>query len=371
MVGTWNRREILAGGALLPVALSCSAPKPEPAPSEYPIPSVVQLPSDVDRGVCLAHSWQFGGTKGYGSDASKQSKTELSGAGVKWVSLTPFAWQKDLHSTEVKLMTSTSAGESDERLQREVQQCRDQGIKVMMKPHIWISYSEWRGHIQPDHGSGEGWAAWFNSYEAMILHYARLSQTLNLESLVIGLELASASGLFRDRWLEMISRIREVYSGALVYAANWNEAEQVVFWDAVDQIGIQFFAPLADGVNDDNQTFKRKAGEHLDGYGRLSKKHNKPVVLTEYGYKSILATAISPGTWPEHLPESAKAYDERNQARAYAATLGAVAERDFVKGVYLWKWFTDVHTDEEGHLGFSPRGKLGMNVLESAYKSHV
>ena len=323
------------------------------------------LPQGVHRGVCLAHNYQHGGTKGYGSEASASSKKELAGLGVDWVSLTPFGWQGSLDATEISFDPKSRAGESDARMLAEAAQARKLGMKVMVKPHLWISHSLWRGHIKPA-GAEEGWRAWFASYTAFILHFARLSERLSADAFVIGLELASSSSRRQD-WVKVVDAVRQVYSGPIIYAANWNETELVAFWDKVDFIGIQFFAPLSDSLDPTRRELTAAIASQLDDYQALSRKFSRPVVLTEFGYKSIKATAAAPGTWPEHLPESAKTYDEENQARAYSALLNEVSTRDFIKGVYVWKWFTDVKTDEEGRIGFSPRGKKAASVLSKAY----
>jgi hypothetical protein len=247
-----------------------------------------------------------------------------------------------------------------------VEQARSLGLKVMLKPHLWVNHSQWRGHIQPE--GPDGWEAWFKSYGDFILHYARMAQEHKVEALVIGLELASSSWHQPERWEALIAQIRAVYQGKLIYAANWNEAEGVKFWDKVDWIGVQFFPPLTQSVDPSYQELAKSIDAQLDIYQRLSRKYDRPVVLTEYGYKSIKAAAVSPHTWPEHLPEEARAYDEGVQALAYRALLNRVGQRDFIQGVYLWKWFTDVNTDEEGRIGFSPRNKRAASVMKAAYQ---
>jgi hypothetical protein len=329
-------------------------------------PPVKPLPAGVHRGACLAHNWQDGGDKGYGTAASLQSKKELKALGVDWISLTPFGWQRDLKARAVQRNRGEmEAGETDARMAEEIKQAHALGLKVILKPHIWVSHSEWQGHIQPE--GPDGWDAWFASYGDFILHYARMAEEHQLEALVIGLELASSSWHQRDHWVKLIDQIRAVYKGKLIYAANWNEAEGVTFWDKVDWIGVQFFPPLTERLDPSYDELAASIDKQLDIYGQLHKKYNKPVVLTEYGYKSIQAAAISPHTWPEHLPEEAKTYQEDVQALAYRALFNRVGERPYIHGVYVWKWFTDVKTDEEGTIGFSPRNKRAALVMKAAH----
>lgn len=347
-------------------ALPSQAAQGAPQTPSKPLPSVKPLAAKVHRGVCYAHNWQHGGSKGYGSEASLQSKRELAALGVDWVSITPFGFQESLQSTEVQSSgRAMAAGENDDRLERETQQAHELGMKVMLKPHLWISHSEWQGHIQP--AGPDGWDKWFASYQKFILHYAALAERLKIDAFVVGVEMPSSSWTQRDHWVKTIAMIREVYHGPLAYAANWNEAEKVTFWDKIDWIGVQLYTPLTTRLDASYDELAAALDKDLDNYEALSKKYGKPVFLTEVGYKSIRATAVSPHTWPEHLPPESKAYDEGAQSLAYRAMLNRVAERDFIQGVYVWKWFTDVDTDEEGTLGFSPRKKQAAQVLGQAY----
>ena len=360
--GSKARLWLAALGGLV-LNLACQNIERTPAPGSA---EIKPLRAGVHRGVCLAHSHQSGGSRGYGSQASKASKAELAALGVDWISLTPFGWQRTLSATRIEINPRSEAGESDRRLEEEVGQARALGMKVMMKPHLWISASQWRGHIAPE-GGEVGWGAWFESYTTFLLHYARLSERLGVESFVVGLELASASPR-REDWIEVIEAVREVYSGDIVYASNWNEIDRVAFWDKVDVIGVQFFAPLAESTEDPYEALVAAMDRHLDDHEALSLKYDKPVIFTEFGFKPIASTAISPHTWPGDLPASARRYDERIQAMAYRAVLNTAGRRPFIHGIYVWKWFTDLDSSEEGLFSFSPRDKLAAEVLSMAFR---
>ena len=59
------------------------------------------------------------------------------------------------------------------------------------------------------------------------------------------------------------------------------------------------------------------------------------------------------------------------QATAYRVFFAGVAARPNIRGVYLWKWFTDPDTGEEGPGGFSPRGKPAAAVLQEVFRRPV
>ena len=329
-----------------------------------PSTCVVTIPETQHRGMCFAHNWQDDGVRGYGSEVGQRSIEELASLGIDSISITPFGWQRGLDSTEIHMATFAAA-ETDDRLASVVEQAHDVGMRVMMKPHIWISHTDWRGHIRPS--GADGWSTWFASYETFILHYADLSERIGADALVVGVELASSTREHPERWRDLIAEVRRHYSGSLVYAANWDEAEHVIFWDAVDYIGVQMFAPLSERVDPTVEELETGARHYLERYRALSEQSGRPLILTEVGFKSIPGTAISPYTWPEHLGEDAVVVDEQAQVDAYCAILSTFGQSEDVAAIYWWKWFSDPATDEEDERGFSPRGKAAESLLRAAY----
>jgi len=332
-----------------------------------PLPAVrdAPLPSRVMRGVCLAHSYQSGGTAGYGSEASARTLDELRALGVRWVSLTPFGFMSGLESDAVRPLFDHVGGETDARIRAEIRAAHARGMSVQLKPHIWIRGGAWRARIDP--GGAEAWTRWFASYRAWFLHYAHLAALERVEALVVGVELGSSVTQQPERWRALIREVRRVFPGRLLYAANWDAVSSVPFWDALDAIGVQFYAPLTDRADASLAALTERAGRALDAYAELSRSVDRPVVLTEVGYRSSSDAALRPHAWPEH--DQAPSVDEAAQAQAYRALFRAVAARPFVHGVFVWKWFTDPSTREEGPTGFSPRGKTAEAVLRSVYSS--
>lgn len=324
--------------------------------------STVVLPAAVSRGVCFAHSYQDGGARGYGSPTSARSLDELRGLGATWVSLTPFGFMESLHSDEVRPIFDHPAGETDARVRAEIRAAHARGLAVQLKPHLWIQGGEWRARIDP--GDDAAWTRWFDSYRAWLMHYAHLAAIERVEALVVGVELGSSVAQTPDRWRALIADVRRVFHGELLYAANWDAVDDVPFWDALDAIGVSFYAPLADEPGASCESMRARAGRALDRYRALSERVGRPLVLTEVGYRAASDGAVRPHEWPERAEV---AVDERAQSQALAALLSAVASRSFVRGVFLWKWFTDPDTREEGPAGFSPRGKRAEGVLRAAY----
>ncbi len=51
--------------------------------------------------------------------------------------------------------------------------------------------------------------------------------------------------LYDRYWRELIGNIRDVYAGPLSYAANFDQFQEVGFWDALDVVGVNAYFPLS------------------------------------------------------------------------------------------------------------------------------
>jgi hypothetical protein len=285
----------------------------------------------------------------------------------------PFGFLPALDADAVRLpgdgplaRLASAAGESDERVRRQIADAHALGLKVLLKPHLWIGGGAWCGEINP--GTAERWARFFASYERYLLHYAELAQSAQADLFSVGVELCSTTAEFPARWRDLIAKARQVYKGPLVYSANWDEAPKVTFWDALDFIGVQFYAPLADTADSTPEAMSQRLRTHLDSLEQMARAARRSVLFTEVGYKSIRGTAVAPHLWPEHLPAGgATTVSNAAQEQAYQLFFTAIQSRDWVAGVYIWKWFSNPDSQEEDATGFSPRGKPAAAVLRAAY----
>lgn len=357
-------------------AMPPNASPPPPAAPNLP------LPPNLWRGVCLAHSWRDGGQAGYGSQANAQTLDHLKSLGVDWLSVTPFGWMSSVHDVNVSgehQGQMPGAGESAQRMRALAKQARDRGFKLMLKPHIWIRGGQWRGHIAPraaatpGDGTATDWDAWWESYREFILYYARHAQELKIEVLVMGVELVSALREDRDgaQLKRTIAAIREVYSGQLTYSANWDERLDASRWALLDYVSVQLYGPLSQAVKPTRAELVSALGAQLKSWAALAAEAKRPLLITEVGYKSAPSSVREPFAWPERLPPEERHPDEALQALAYEALFEALAQTPGLQGVFIWKYFTDAGSDEEGPMGFSPRDKKAEQVIRRAFAPPV
>lgn len=318
-------------------------------------------PTAAACGVSYAHDWFEGGRQGYGTERSLQSLQELAQLGVTAISLTNFGYMESLTSTEVFDMERRGGSERREAMRTDMERAHALNMVVMVKPHIWVSGGAWHGQLNP-----ADWDAFFDSYGAFMLDNARLAQDGGAEYFVVGTELVSAVRARPDRMRALIARVREVYDGQVVYAANWDEAESVEIWDAVDVIGVQMYAPLAQAFGASQAQMMEQAGVWLRRYEALAERHDRPLFLTEVGFVNRVGGAVEPHVWPEHVQAAADEAGDEEQARAVAAIIEVFGASSHVQRMFWWKWYTNPATRDEGAVGFALRGKPAFRHLHAA-----
>ncbi|MEO1256689.1 MAG: hypothetical protein AAFY41_17640, partial [Bacteroidota bacterium] len=196
-----------------------------------------------------------------------------------------------------------------------------------------------------------------------ILNHAVKADSMNAEILCIGTEYRIPS---RDRpefWRNLIQKVREVYSGKITYAANWDNYEYITWWDAVDYIGIDAYFPLVAGDQPSMGEIKAGWDPIKEKLASFSSKWKKKILFTEYGFQSVNGAA------GKHW-EVNKIKENENmklQADAYEATFQALTGEDWWIGGFFWKWHVTTKTGDWANLEWTPQGKPAENVIASWY----
>ncbi len=322
-----------------------------------------------------------------GDSINERNISQIKDCNVGWISQTPFAWMSAHDIPEIRFDGDNrhNWGESDFGLIHTAQVAKSQGVKVILKPHIWLHSKgdEWRSDIAMK--SKEDWKTWFEQYECMILHYAHVAEEGKMDALCIGTELTQASTKHTQEWRDIIAKIRKIYSGKLTYAGNfYKEYDEIRFWDDLDFIGIQAYFPLTKKKNPTKSELVKGWKKPLKAMHKLSKKYNKPIMFTEIGYKNVVDAAIEPWVWPRQVAEETMEISDETQAICYEAMFEALWDKEWFSGVFIWKWFHGGHTrnsdelfewiserrkkrygqDHKQHwIQFTPQGKLAEQVM--------
>jgi hypothetical protein len=281
--------------------------------------------------------------------------------GVGHVAVIPSFFQRRLGDTEFYWEPSRLA--VDEQTRAVVAAAHTRGLAVLLKPHLWLAERTdgvWRGDIDP---SPAEWPAWSQNYRAVLVKYARLADELGVAGISIGSELTAVATGHPEFWRRLAAALRQEYSGFLTYAANWDqEFEEATWWDAVDFVGVDAFWPLLDAADEvlSAAVCRTRLSAVRQRLEAVAARFDRPVLLTEIGYKSAVGAAYQPWEWHD-----GQTSDLDGQALIYRCirdVFGTDPE-PHIAGVYFWLWYTAPAWGGPGNSGFTPRGKPAEGVL--------
>ncbi|WP_161849952.1 calcium-binding protein [Bradyrhizobium sp. CCBAU 051011] len=306
----------------------------------------------------------------FSSASAKQAFQKIASLGSNSIELTARIWTQT--GTSNSVFADPAKTESDASLLAGFQAAHDAGLSVLFKAALSTLNGTRVSSLAP-----ADVADFFASYKAEIVHLATIAQAAGVETFAIGNEMSSLSGApYRGYWIDIIGAVRDVYHGELTYAAATDEASHVSFWDQLDTIGVNTYPPLtasnAPTVQDliDAWTevpvnpYYAAAFDYkspVDFLHSLATKYDKPLLMTEVGYRSVDGTAISPGSWTSNGTA-----DVQEQADAYNAFLQVWTAHGggWFKGVELWQW--DLN-NQYSSTGYSVMGKPAEAVVSQYF----
>ncbi len=285
----------------------------------------------------------------YASAGARQMLRSLRAEGVNAVSLVPYGWMR-LGSPDVHGFGQHS-WESEEGLRELSRLAHAIGMKVMLKPGIWIRGGHFGGDIR--FATQAKREKWFHEYGKFIDRYARVATKIHADLFCVGGEFVRMSQ-YTSEWRKIIANVRRIYPGPLTYAANFGgEFQNLKFWDALDYIGLQEYYPLPNDLTTSTLVAKVEA---------VQKRFQKPVIFTEVGFPSAPGANRHP--WENGKPGRV---DLQLQARCYQAILRAFYAKSWFEGMYWWKVGTNGFggtTDSS----LTPWGKPAMEVIKKWYE---
>lgn len=337
---------------LMLLAVSRQIPKSSGAtPTLMPISTLTP-----QRGMNYAAWWQ--GL--YRTPEADQSLENLAVTGTEWLSLVATCYQEMVASTTITCLLPRTP--TDEDLIHVISKAHDLGMKVVLKPHLDLNNDpdHWRGQITFD--SEADWQAWFASYEDFINHYAELAESQGVEEFCVGAELLGTSHRESD-WREVITGVRQRFSGPITYASNYGgEETAIIWWDALDYIGVDAYYELTDKNDPTLEELKAAWEGPATTLEELASLYGKPIILTEIGYRSIDGANKAPWDW-----QSPGIVDLQEQVDCYQAVFETFWERSWLGGIYWWWWSTDPDLGGPEDDTYTPHDKPAEDVLRGYY----
>ncbi len=299
-------------------------------------------------------------------EAAQSHVEEVLQVNANSAAVMPFGFMRDIANPDIIFDTDRQwFGETRKGAKQYIELLQKNGIEVMVKPQIWVWKGEFTGTITMR--SEAQWQQLENSYDDFILTYAQLAEETQVPIFCIGTELEKFVENRPEYWQRLIKKIRKVYHGKLTYAANWDEYKSTPFWKQLDYIGIDAYFPLSetktptvDELRKGWQPWKMKIAE-------LATLHDREVLFTEFGYRSMDFTAKKP--WLVDRTE--EGVNLQAQVNAKNAIFKEFWNEEWFAGGYIWKWFIQ-HEKSGGEMDnrFTPQNKPAEKIIREHFSTY-
>jgi hypothetical protein len=277
----------------------------------------------TESGYIAGMTWGWTGVRGTwtGEQAERSMRLMAERLNVNWTAITLGALQDHPQATEIKFREAPTV--TDEEVISAIREAKQLGLAVCLKPVVNCANGTWRAHINffdADVPCEPKWSDWFAAYNEFILHYARIAEQTGCEMLCIGCEMVQTDRREQE-WRELITQVRQVYSGSITYNCDKYQEDRVKWWDAVDIISSSGYYPIGD--------WERQ----LDRIEQVVRSHGKPFFFMEAGCPSREGSQHLPNDWG--LPG---APSEEVQRAFYETMFAAADKREWIGGFMLWDW---------------------------------
>ncbi len=284
---------------------------------------------------------------------------------ANWISLMPYAF---VDKEKIQVFRSYNNpnknnfqwwGETPEGIVKCIKMAKKNGLKTMLKPHLWIGNGEFTGDL--DFKNEADWTKFEAEYENYIMDFARIADSTNAEMLCIGTEMKTFVKNRSAFWFGLIKKIKSQYKGQLTYAENWDSYEAVPFWKELDFIGVDAYFPLSESKNLSKNDIKKGWKNWKVNLKTLAVDTQKPILFTEIGYQSQDFAGKAP--WESQI---IGLENQENQAIALQGLFENVWQEKWLAGIFVWKWFPENNRDQARDR-YSPQNRKAEEILKLNY----
>ena len=298
--------------------------------------------------------------------AHQEHVDALTDIHADYAAVMPYGFVREPDRPEIIFDTDRQwYGETRAGARQYIQLLHENGIRVMLKPQLWI----WRGLFTGNltMASESDWKKLESEYTDFVLTYADLAEETGAALFCIGTELGAFVRARPQFWEELIVSVRQRYKGKITYAANWDEYLRIPFWKDLDLIGIDAYFPLSDARNPNLEDLRKGWKRWKKDIQNLQQSVGIPVLFTEYGYRSMDYTARKP--WL--VDRNEEGVNLEAQANAKRAIFEEFWGEDWFAGGFVWKWF--IHHSRAGGFTdnrFTPQNKPAQEVIRDYYRRY-
>ena len=187
----------------------------------------------------------------YSTPASAAVVREMAATGITHVELmATYYVANTVNATAI--FADAAKSQSDDDVLAAIAALRASNITVSLKPHIDSLDGVWRANIGTGFTSEAQWDEWFENYTSFVLHFCALAVRGGASGgFNVGTELDGTHAR-EAQWRALIASARAALPPGtpLWLGPNWRWAKTpgyrlVGFWDALDFLGVDMYAPLS------------------------------------------------------------------------------------------------------------------------------
>jgi hypothetical protein len=278
-----------------------------------------------------------------------------------WVSIVPYAFSRIGEPSVNYEPDRQYWGESLAGVKATIKQAHAAGLKVMIKPQVWMQRG-WIGDF--DLQTEEEWQIWEADYEKYLLYFVKLGAEENVEMICMGTEYKKAVNKRPAFWAKLATDIRKIYKGKLTYCANWDDYTDVKFWKSLDYVGLSGYFPLSQAKTPSVSALEKSWKPIKEQLKAFSNKQEKPILFTEYGYRSMDQAAWR--SW--EMENQERPINNLAQAHAYEALYKTFWNENWFAGGFAWKWYSSFRRmDSKNNHDWTPQNKKAQEVMKVYY----
>ncbi len=320
-------------------------------------PNKKKLPNYI-KGFNFAHEG-YNIYNGYMSKKAAISLHKQAELGANAIAIVPYTFmRKSKNPTLDYLYFAKDAGnENDQSIIHTNYNAKQLKMASLLKPQIWFG-NGWPGDL--DFDTEAQWIQWFDYYYRWIRHYTLLAEIHDIPMLSLGVEFSIATLNHEKKWLNIIKKLRKLYTGQLTYCANWGkEFETISLWNTLDFIGLNSYYPLSDKNNPTDAELTSNFENVKAKIKTVYNTYQKPVVFTEIGFRSINTP------WKEpHSKGDNTIFNDTDQDRMYKIIFKGIENESWCKGILWWKFPSYIEHRGKQNNGFTPNNKKTEQTIK-------
>ena len=252
---------------------------------------------------------------------------QLKNTNCDTVCICPVLWMSS-HTSDV---VGYKAGTNKTDILLKVKTAKEQGFKVVLKPHVGGDGFTGYSSIQPANIT-----TWLESYQQYLIELATTCKGY-VDIFCVGNELNNQTKQQPATWKTIISNLRTIDNKMLISHANHsNEIETNVFLSELDLIGVNVYPPVMGNLSTNIELQRASLLTKTDELNRVincAVKYGKEILITECGILPFEESLQAPSAWGF---SSTPSENEEAQVRYYQLAIKELINANKIKGVMVW-----------------------------------